>query len=301
MTKVDFSLDDLSVEEFYKKYGQPATESITRVDGKPITTNVPLEVIYALGLQKESRSDFTLADAGGILLNDFGEAFDPNKQKRLGKYSYIPMPWRPPEASFEPDSPISYPFDIWGLAGAIWEILGIRYVFDSCESRDIQIDGQLAVLGSEEFPPEWESIWERPKSENGDGDENEDRRPRKPDETDLHDLTSLDDRFEEFIQKAGQKEQRSGTFEDDEKRAILNLMRGMFKFNPEKRLTIQEVLESEWMVRWALPEFYKSLKAEPDAANLGKRNKGHDCIYTTEGRDLHLRSGTYFGDSDRRA
>jgi serine/threonine-protein kinase SRPK3 len=31
-------------------------------------------------------------------------------------------------------------------------------------------------------------------------------------------------------------------------------MRGMLRFRPEERLTIDEVLRSEWMVNWALPQ-----------------------------------------------
>jgi hypothetical protein len=42
-------------------------------------------------------------------------------------------------------------------------------------------------------------------------------------------------------------------FEEDEKQAILTLMRGMLVFDPKGRLSIQEVRESEWMVKWALP------------------------------------------------
>lgn len=44
-----------------------------------------------------------------------------------------------------------------------------------------------------------------------------------------------------------------GVFEDEETQAILSLMCWMLTFQPEQRLTIEEVLESEWMVKWVLP------------------------------------------------
>ena len=59
---------------------------------------------------------------------------------------------------------------------------------------------------------------------------------------------------EEFVQKYRRKREAAGTFEEEETQAILELMRGMLRFRPEKRLTIDEVLRSEWMVNWALPQ-----------------------------------------------
>lgn len=40
---------------------------------------------------------------------------------------------------------------------------------------------------------------------------------------------------------------------EDEKAAFLNLMRRMLVFRPEERPTANEVLQSEWMVKWGLP------------------------------------------------
>jgi serine/threonine-protein kinase SRPK3 len=56
------------------------------------------------------------------------------------------------------------------------------------------------------------------------------------------------------VQKYRRKREASGTFEEEETQAILELMRGMLKFWPEERLTIDEVLRSKWMVNWALPQ-----------------------------------------------
>ena len=56
------------------------------------------------------------------------------------------------------------------------------------------------------------------------------------------------------MQKYRRKREAAGTFEEEETQAILELMRGMLRFRPEERLTIDEVLRSEWMVNWALPQ-----------------------------------------------
>lgn len=60
--------------------------------------------------------------------------------------------------------------------------------------------------------------------------------------------------FEELVQKYRRKRERTGVFGEEETRAILELMREMLKFRPEDRLTMGQVLESEWMVKSALPE-----------------------------------------------
>lgn len=36
----------------------------------------------------------------------------------------------------------------------------------------------------------------------------------------------------------------------------------MLVYRPEKRLTADEVLQSDWMVKWALSEYQRSLEAE---------------------------------------
>lgn len=50
-------------------------------------------------------------------------------------------------------------------------------------------------------------------------------------------------------------ERAQSGFGKEEETAILSLMRDMLQFRPEKRPTIEEVLASEWMVKWVLPEF----------------------------------------------
>lgn len=50
-----------------------------------------------------------------------------------------------------------------------------------------------------------------------------------------------------------------GGFDAEETAALLDLMRRMLALLPEERSTAEEVLASEWMVRWALPEFEKAV------------------------------------------
>ncbi|KAF1846305.1 kinase-like protein [Cucurbitaria berberidis CBS 394.84] len=249
LVKLPSTFDELSVQEFREKFGEPDTVPITRVDEKPLTSNVPAQAVVPLYLGKKAQ-DFILADAHGLILSDFGEAFSPATEQRLGRDCNIPLAKRAPEALFDPNEPLSYPSDIWSLGTAIWEILGMKFIFSESETQDEIVAQQIDVLGSHNFPKNWGEQWERLSEEGNDGN---DAIPRQP-VGDRETWPSLEDAFEEFVQKYRRKREAAGTFEDEETRAILHLIRGMLKFQPEERLTIEEVLRSEWMVKWALPE-----------------------------------------------
>ncbi|KAF1956234.1 kinase-like protein [Byssothecium circinans] len=250
LVRLPSTFDELSVQDFRKKFGEPETVPIARVDGKPLTPNVPVQAVIPLYLGKKAQ-EFTLADAHGLILSDFGEAFSPATEQRLGRDCNIPLAKRAPEALFEPNEPVSYPSDIWSLGTAIWEILGMKFIFTEAETQDEIVAQQIDVLGSHSnFPESWRKQWERPGEEEGYADDMMPRRPTGDRET----WPRLENAFEEFVRKYRRKREAAGTFEEEETRAILELMRGMLRFRPEERLTVDEVLGSEWMVNWALPQ-----------------------------------------------
>jgi len=229
---------------------------IARVDGKPLTPNVPAQAIVPLYLGKKAQ-EFTLDDAHGLILSDFGEAFSPATERRLGKNCNIPLAKRAPEAFFEPDEPLSYPSDVWSLGTAIWEMLGMKFIFSESETQDEIVAEQIDVLGYHNFPKSWRSQWERIGK---DKDRKSGAIPRQP-TGDREVWPSLENAFEEFVQKYRRRQEAAGNFEEKETQAILDLMRGMLKFRPNERLTIDEVLKSEWMVKWALPQLEQGSRA----------------------------------------
>lgn len=126
----------------------------------------------------------------------------------------------------------------------------MKFIFSESETQDEIVAEQIDVLGYGNFPQKWRSQWERPGKEEGQGDSMVPREPAGDRET----WPRLEDAFEEFVQKYRRKQEAAGAFEEKETQAILDLMRGMLKFRPKERLTIEEVLKSEWMVNWALPQ-----------------------------------------------
>ncbi|GJP96256.1 kinase-like protein [Aspergillus niger] len=147
----------LSVKELYEKYGEPETVLITRCDGKPLPPNVPAKAVKPLFLGKYAET-LTLADVRP-LLSDFGEAFPPASEIRLGKDCHTPPAFRAPEARFDPQGPLTYSSDVWSLATAIWEIVGMKPIFSTdIMPEDETVAQHMDVLGP--MPQEWWQRWE---------------------------------------------------------------------------------------------------------------------------------------------
>lgn len=248
LVRLPSTFEELSVEEFREKFGEPEVVPIARVDEKPLTPNVPAQAVVPLYRGKKAQ-EFTLNDAHGLILSDFGEAFSPATERRLGKGCNTPLAKRAPETFFEHDVSLSYPSDIWSLGTDIWEILRMKFLFSESEGQDEIVAEQIDVLGYQNLPKSWRDQWERPVKEEDCKNGMISRQPTGDREI----WPSLEDAFEESVQKFRRRQEAAGTFEEKETQAILDLMRSMLKFRPGERWTIEEVLNSEWMVDWALP------------------------------------------------
>ncbi|PLB49673.1 kinase-like protein [Aspergillus steynii IBT 23096] len=222
-------------------YVHGETVPITRYDGGPFPSNAPSSAVIPLFLGKYAE-EFTLNDARPVL-SDFGEAF-PASEPRLGQDCHTPPAFRAPEAKFQPLTPLSYPSDIWSLATAIWEIIGMKAVFSTeFVPEDEIIAQQVDVLGS--MPSEWWTRWDgRARFFDDDGCPTDSYVKNK--------WPTLEGSFEEGVQKW--RRRRGPAIQESEKAAFLDLMRRMLSFRPEERPTAEEVLESEWMVEWAAPD-----------------------------------------------
>ncbi|KAJ5706676.1 hypothetical protein N7488_006477 [Penicillium malachiteum] len=180
-----------------------------------------------------------------FLLNDFGEAFNPALEVRLGEDCHTPQGSRAPEAKFEADSPLNARSDIWSLATALWEIIGMKPIFSNEYVPEDEVVAQhIDVMGP--MPSDWWGKWEaRNEFFTQDGQPTASYSPNK--------WPPLDGWFEEAIQEWRRKQ--GIEIEEAEKAAFLDPMRRMLVYRPERRPTADEVLRPEWMVKWALPEY----------------------------------------------
>ncbi|PGH16620.1 hypothetical protein AJ80_05122 [Polytolypa hystricis UAMH7299] len=151
----------------------------------------------------------------------------------------------PPEALF-PGEPLSFPVDIWSLGCAIWNIIGVRPLFDQFAiTTDWMITEHVTVLGR--LPSRWWEKWDsRFECFNGDGT------PRNIEE--VGPLWA--ERLEQFVQEPGQSRGME-EIGNEEKAALLTMLKGMLVFEPGERLTVEQVMESKWIKEWALPELEK--------------------------------------------
>jgi serine/threonine protein kinase len=231
-------LDHLPDETLYDRFGAPEPEPLIRLDGKPLSPNAPPYAISPVWLGEPSEN-VTLSNAK-LLLVDFGVAFRPSEESRFK--SYTPLEIRPPETRFE-STGLSFASDIWSLACTIWAILGQRSLFDSIlATQDDMTCEQVDALGC--LPPEWWERWTARASKFTEGGLPLEGRS----------VWSWDQRFEDSIQ-APRRERGMEMLNLKEKDAFFKMIRWMLAFRPGDRPTAKQVLETEWIRNWALPEY----------------------------------------------
>ncbi|OAR02924.1 hypothetical protein LLEC1_05527 [Akanthomyces lecanii] len=239
------SIDKLSISQFRQQYGEPDSYKVERRDGQPLTTNVPSFITVPLYMGKNAK-EFTLQDAR-IVLSDFGEAYSPGTDVRLGKDCHTPVDFRPPEALFEPHTPLSFSADIWSLATAIWDILGMQALFSSAFYSDKQVVCQIVdILGP--LHDDWYNSW---KDRDEFFDDN-----RQPTEG-RHVWPGIQQAFRNRVQKY-RGEANMEKLCAEEEAAFLDMMKRMLVYRPEERFTVQQVLECDWMVKWARSDYERS-------------------------------------------
>lgn len=236
------SSDQLSITQFYEKHKEPLTLPVTRRDGKPVSPHAPEYAVFPADLSIPPEK-LTLADCR-ILISDFGESFRPDANARLGADCHTPFQYRPPEAILDPEAPLSFSADVWMLAVAIWDIAGM---YSLCSRFFPKPDGIIAqyidILGP--LPPAWRERWS--ETEKSYFDEAGQRR-----KLDAEIWLSLDVAFAEGLKL--REECGVDVFDKPEQEAFLDLIRKMLVFDPQTRITVDEVLQSEWMVKWVMPE-----------------------------------------------
>ncbi|KAE8312104.1 kinase-like domain-containing protein [Aspergillus transmontanensis] len=227
---------ELATETIYKEYGEPEFESVNRLDGQKLPpTGVPEYGVIPIWLG-EASENISLPEAR-ILLSDFDEAFSPAQEKKFE--SHTPLLIRPPEARFEPTKSLTFSSDIWSLACTIWDLVAQKTLFEwIMTDEDDMTCQQIGLLGP--LPIEWQE-------KHGESIHQSKYQNR-----------SLEGHFEKTVQQA-RIEARMPSLESDEQDALLSMLRSMLCFQPEHRPSARQVLESEWMVNWALPEYEKQI------------------------------------------
>ncbi|KAG5744622.1 hypothetical protein H9Q70_012685 [Fusarium xylarioides] len=152
------SLNDLTIDQLYAKFGAPKLEPIVRLDGsvEPLPAGVPSHAILPVWLGLPS-DDISLSDAK-LLLSDFGVAFRPADKAKCE--SNAPLVVRPPESYFEPTKRLTFESDIWSLSCLIFELFAHRSLIDGIIAPQDDITAQQVHLQGVP-PPEWWDKWDK--------------------------------------------------------------------------------------------------------------------------------------------
>jgi len=188
--------------------------------------------------------DVTFQDVH-VMLTDFGVAFRPSEKERL--QANTPIDIRPPETRFDQSTPLTPASYIWSLACAIWNMVAQRPLFgEILATPDMITSQQVNALGP--LPRDWWDKWDS-KLEffTQDGLPIESHRP-----------PTWEHRFERDIQEP-RRENGLGVLDAKEAGAFASMLRSMLAYKPGNRSTAKQILETEWMKEFALPEYKKNM------------------------------------------
>ena len=238
----------MAIHQLYAQYGEPELEPVVRLDGLASSTDpgVPSHAVGPAWLG--TPSDEIKPEEAKLILSDFGVAFRPADGARFE--SYTPLVFRPPEASFDPTSPLTMASDIWSLGCVIFELFAHRSLIDGFLAPQDEITAQQVHLQGP-MPHEWWAKWEKRAKWFDDGGKSL---------SSASDIWSWERRFEQWVQSP-RRARNMDTMSENEAYALLKLLRWMLAWKPGERPDAKKVLESDWMTRWALPALPYHLKA----------------------------------------
>ncbi|KAI1906349.1 hypothetical protein LOZ52_006469 [Ophidiomyces ophidiicola] len=244
-------MQNMTRKELYAKVGQPTIQPVRRQDKAPLENGVPSNVVVPAWLGGAS-DELTLADSL-IQIADFGEAFSPQRENHY--VCHTPSISAPPEAFFmQPgiSEPLSFPGDIWTLGCIIWELFGSTPPFQSLfGTMDQVLKEHVEMIGK--LPDPWWSQWEaRSDLFDDDGTKNVKEHLQQ---YYINSSWGWDQRLE--MQNNFRVREGFATLLPEEDQAFNKMLRLMLVFEPQKRATIEEVEQSEWMQKWGLPEMQK--------------------------------------------
>ncbi|KAH7388830.1 kinase-like domain-containing protein [Pyrenochaeta sp. MPI-SDFR-AT-0127] len=190
LLRLSNSVDSLTPNQLYEKYGQPEIELMSRLDRQPLDQWVPPHGMLPIWFEGASDT-ISLADSH-IFLSDFSESF----QSTIG-------------ILLEPTPYFSFPAEIWSLACAIFAIMGQRPLFKiRFPSADRILEGLVDKFGV--FSKEWWEVLANRHQYFDDQLRRVDGSPRRP----------LEQRLVDAIQKP-RKQPAMAEMTEEEKQASL--------------------------------------------------------------------------------
>jgi serine/threonine-protein kinase SRPK3 len=184
-----------------------------------------------------------MEDTISIKVSDFGESFSSTGP--LPKRLHTPIRMLPPESIFEEE--LGPSADIWTLACTLFEIMADRSLFEPPkQDSDYMLADMIQTLGP--LPERWWKTWQNRRSHYlDDGSPNPDSEgPWAPVNM------TLEERIAPIrLASPGLVADGSKNISPWERASLKELLESMLKYEPSKRITALQALESDYMQNWA--------------------------------------------------
>ncbi|KAL9012485.1 MAG: hypothetical protein Q9173_002754 [Seirophora scorigena] len=228
-------INHMSVDELYHHFSTPKPTEVHRLDGGPLGPGVPSHAMFPAILYVKCLK----VEDPRIRITDFGESWFGDAVPP--KYLKTPMLYRPPEDVFAKEL-LGFPADIWTLACTVFEIMGERSLFEGFypDKADLVAE-MISCLGP--LPSSWWDAWEE-KSEFF-----VEKGVWRTDMARARDAKSHPLRWR--IENMGRQEDPD--FSPDEAESLAVMLSTMLEYDPAKRASATDVINSDWMTRWGLP------------------------------------------------
>ncbi|CAG8955989.1 hypothetical protein HYFRA_00008845 [Hymenoscyphus fraxineus] len=228
--------DELSEDELIKQFGEPKKEPLVTISGKNPAPSGPEYLVEGLSLDRiDSRF---ISDQISII--DFGESYDIHSSPaELG----IAGSFRSPELLF--DNAIGIGCDLWALACTIYEIrTGVSLFENFMDDDDEVIMEMVPLLGK--LPEPWWSSWEaRGQWFEEDGTPLLNPNTGQP----IMLMGTLEDFLSgKSLSDDNPMRSRKGGYilPLEESKDLANVLRGLLKYEPKERLTVEAALNYPW-------------------------------------------------------
>lgn len=234
----------------YTYFGSPETEKVRTRGGAPCGPGAPAELVGAI-------DNARLADASllqeNIVVIDFGQSYNLANRPE-GYQPGTVLNYQSPEARF--DGRAGMEADVWALGCAIFEIRAGMPLFEPFFASDTDILRQTVEVLGRLPDPWWSSFEERnqwfeengePKSAAAGDQERAGVFIRSSKSSIQQKLRSIGTQDEYSSADDGPIMEKPGVkLEEEEVRLLGDLLEKMLKYDPEERITIQEVLAHPW-------------------------------------------------------
>ncbi|KAG8164502.1 hypothetical protein KVR01_006420 [Diaporthe batatas] len=229
------SFDRLSEDELLLLIGTPEKTYVCTESGKELPTSSPRYLTIPANLSK--LLDRYLTDQ--ICVIDFGESFPiSSPPEHLG----TPENYLPPEVLLEQENAISPACDLWALGCTLFEVRQQLALFYMIFDKDELLAEMVRFFGK---PPK--ELWDRWEAR-GDFFNDQEVWLRQGDHEDWSLEVALRKPMQTIIQDGDQKGEveKSLTTHTNEQAMMADLLHRLFRWDPEERLSIEEVLAHAW-------------------------------------------------------